>query len=152
MIITEITVTSSTSFNHPGESYANFKPSVTLKASISECEDARKAVLILQGRAHEVVMAEKARILAEIERENMITRLEGDLKLAKRNIDSANYVLTATEERRREIYKLRGYGIVGDEVPTFEEFIKDQEERLADAEANREYAIAELAKLKEGRA
>ncbi|MEQ1862804.1 MAG: hypothetical protein ABMA13_23020 [Chthoniobacteraceae bacterium] len=70
MTITNIHVTAATGFNHPHESYSNFKPSVSLTATCPAYDDpgqAEDAVAALQKLAHELVMAQKAEILAQIE-------------------------------------------------------------------------------------
>jgi hypothetical protein len=76
--VTEITVGASTSFNHPHEDYANFKPSVTLKAQIRG-GDFDLITMQLQHDAHAMVLREKQRILAELQREEEISNLRSRL-------------------------------------------------------------------------
>lgn len=73
MTITQITVSASTSFNHPHEQYANFKPGVTLTATINEAhENFVVATKELQHVADNLVAEEKARILGRINLEHEI--------------------------------------------------------------------------------
>lgn len=81
MKIIEITVGAATSFNNPHESYSNFKPSVTLKAQLDHGENFERAVAALQADAQSLVMAERERILEELQREN-------EIECAERNIAS----------------------------------------------------------------
>lgn len=81
MKIIEITVGAATSFNNPHESYSNFKPSVTLRAQLDHGENFARAVASLQADAQSLVMAERERILAELQREN-------EIECAERNIAS----------------------------------------------------------------
>lgn len=75
--IVEIIVGASTGFNHPSESYSNFKPSLTLKATIEgTTAEVYRATKELQEAVHELLLEEKQRILAAIEHERKILRLE----------------------------------------------------------------------------
>lgn len=76
MTIIEITVGAATSFNHPYESYANYKPSVTIKATLESFEDGASVTRELQRRADRIISEEKQRILHNLKIEN----LEGALK------------------------------------------------------------------------
>ncbi len=68
--VIEIQVHASTGFNHPYESYANFKPGVTLRATLTEgtnvFEEARK----LQSLAESLVQVEKKETLIRLKAEN----------------------------------------------------------------------------------
>ena len=89
--ITEITVAAATSFNHPFESYSNFKPSVVLKATVGEGEDVSAAVEALQLQADNLVCEEKARILAAL-------KLEHETNEAKCDVGSCEHRLRETQE------------------------------------------------------
>lgn len=67
MTITHIHVTAATGFNHPHESYANFKPSVSLTATIEPDEDPLAKAVLLQQTAQNLVMQQKQSILDQIE-------------------------------------------------------------------------------------
>lgn len=64
MFITEVTVSTGTTFNNPYESYSNFRPSVELKAAIGPQEDPHLCVKALQAHAEEVLAEHKAAILS----------------------------------------------------------------------------------------
>lgn len=69
MKITEIIVELGMTFNHPHESYANYRPSVTIRATLESGENEREAVKILQGRAEVLLEEQKAAILARLQAE-----------------------------------------------------------------------------------
>lgn len=71
MNIIEITVGAATSFNHPYESYANFKPSVTIKATVEPGQDGAFVARELQRRAAVLVQEEKVRILRDCKLVNL---------------------------------------------------------------------------------
>jgi predicted nucleic acid-binding Zn-ribbon protein len=91
--IIEITASSGTSFNHPYESYSNFKPSITLKAVVGEHEDPIYCIQNLQRQAHDFVTAEKDRIMMELERENEIERCNQTIESVTREIAWARGVI-----------------------------------------------------------
>lgn len=64
--ITEITVSAGRTFNDPFESYANFKPGVTLRASIDEGEDATVVVKELQAKAEGLMEDHKRNLLKSL--------------------------------------------------------------------------------------
>jgi hypothetical protein len=66
MTITQITVHASTSFNHPFEQYANFKPGVTLTAELERRDDPKEKTKELQIIADGLVMLERQRILERL--------------------------------------------------------------------------------------
>ena len=80
MTIAQITVHASTSFDHPHESFSNFKPGVTLTATLGPEENHQDAVTTLQRYAHDLVAEEKTRILAHIEVEAGIAEEETAIK------------------------------------------------------------------------
>lgn len=67
MQVTEIQVHASTGFNHPHERFANFKPGVTLKASIQPGENVWEATRQLQTLAESLCQAEKQATLKRLE-------------------------------------------------------------------------------------
>lgn len=95
MRITHIHVTAGTGFNHPHESYSNFKPSVSLTATLEEWEDAAKSTASLQMLAQSLVIEEKERILAGIEREREIADHVSWLK----NLDPDNWAVKQIKSR-----------------------------------------------------
>lgn len=69
MHVTEITVSAGITFNHPYEQYANFRPAVTLKASLGEDDDYKRCVSDLQRQANEIIEQRKTEIIAKCREE-----------------------------------------------------------------------------------
>jgi hypothetical protein len=70
MQVTEITAYASAGFNHPYERFANFKPGVTLKATVAEGENVWEATRRLQTLAESLVQAEKKAILERLDEDS----------------------------------------------------------------------------------
>jgi hypothetical protein len=94
MQITEIIVNAGRTFNHPYEQYSNLRPSITLKATLAEGEDAGAATKELQAKAEELVEDHKRNLLAQLEelynltqRQQEVASLEAGLLKAQRRID-----------------------------------------------------------------
>lgn len=92
--IIEIIAGDSHGFNHPFEQYANFKPSVTLKALVEDGEDPGQVARDLLAKAHGLVIGERERIEEQIERERLIAEAEqaldslpGQITYQRREID-----------------------------------------------------------------
>jgi hypothetical protein len=95
MRVTEITVTSGRTFNHPHESYSNLRPSVTLKASLDDSDDPDAATKALQAKAERLVEDHKTLLLDSLERiweqdqiDDQITDLERQLTTAQSRLDA----------------------------------------------------------------
>lgn len=67
MKITQITAHAARTFNHPHETYSNFKPGISLTAEIGEGEDVDKAMVDLQAKAEKAAEDLKQNILRNIE-------------------------------------------------------------------------------------
>lgn len=89
MQITEVIVSAGRTFNDPYESYANFKPSLALKASLAEGEDADLAVKELQAKAEKLMDAHKAKLLknAEEDYNDSIVSVVGNSEFIPRDDD-----------------------------------------------------------------
>jgi predicted RNase H-like nuclease (RuvC/YqgF family) len=92
--IVEIVVNAGRTFNHPHESYSNLRPSVTLKATISEGEDYEKAVKELQAKAESLIEDHKQNMLRSLEElyeldmtQQEVARLETHLRDAQSRLD-----------------------------------------------------------------
>jgi hypothetical protein len=70
MKITEITVFAGRTFNHPFEAYSNFKPSISLKSTLEEGDDAETVAKQLQAHAEDLMDDHKRDILERLEAEN----------------------------------------------------------------------------------
>jgi hypothetical protein len=79
MKIIEIIAGAQAGFNHPHESYANFRPSLTLKAIVEDGDDEAEAIGKLQQRAQDACDAEKTRILKTCRRAFEIQCTEGQI-------------------------------------------------------------------------
>lgn len=93
--VTEIIVSAGRTFNHPYESYANFKPQVTLKAALPEGEDVVEATKELQRKAEELVEDHKTNMLKSLrelqemtEAQQHMARLSEQLQHAQKQLDA----------------------------------------------------------------
>lgn len=66
MKVVEITVHAGRTFNHPYENYANFKPGVSLRATLSEEDDVEATTKALQLTAEQLAESQKQQILADL--------------------------------------------------------------------------------------
>lgn len=66
MKIQEITVHAGRTFNHPYESYSNFKPGVSLRATLEDGDDPETAIKTLQAKAEQAAEQQKEQILADL--------------------------------------------------------------------------------------
>lgn len=73
MHVFSIQVTASRGFNHPSERFANFRPIVTLHASLAEGEDVDTATAALFAQADALAEAAKQKTLADIAAEEART-------------------------------------------------------------------------------
>lgn len=143
--ITEITVGAATSFNHPFESYSNFKPSVVLKATVGESEDVSSAVVALQMLADDMVCEEKARILAALELAHETAKAKDDvahwgarLREAQEEIEHAKHTLESPDALR---------GLAQWQVEDTRRTIEEGPARIAKAERELASARERLAAL-----
>jgi glycerol-3-phosphate O-acyltransferase len=70
MKIIEITVSAGRTFNHPYESFSNFRPEVSFKATLDEGINVENATKELQRRAESHVEEIKTKILAKLKAES----------------------------------------------------------------------------------
>ena len=101
MKIKNIKVMAGRTFNHPHESYSNFKPGLTIEADLEEGEDAAKAIKELQAKAESLVEDHKNNMLQSIEEIREIRELD-------REAQSLEETLKRGQERLVEIRKRRG--------------------------------------------
>lgn len=96
MKIIEVIAGAASAFNHPYEQYANFKPSITLKALVEDGEDPIEAGRKLQVTAQQMIDQERQRIEADLEREQNIQRAEHEVKRWESVVESyENLIATA---------------------------------------------------------
>lgn len=96
MNITNIKVSAGRTFNHPYESYSNFKHHVELVATVSGGEDATSAVKALQSQAEQLAEDHKNTLLSSVRTLNEmaeytreISSLEQTIKQAQERLESA---------------------------------------------------------------
>jgi len=66
MQITEIVVSAGRTFNHPYEDYSNLRPSVTLKATLTEGDDPEEETNRLQAKAEKLVEDHKQSLIKSL--------------------------------------------------------------------------------------
>jgi len=84
MELTEITVSAGRTFNDPYEQFANYRPSVTLKATLRDGENKDQAVVKLQEQAERLVEENKKRILAALDKR---ANLQDEIYQKERELD-----------------------------------------------------------------
>lgn len=137
MKIIEIIAGAQAGFNHPHESYANFRPSLTLKALVEDGDDDAEAIARLQKRAQDACDAEKARILAACQREHDIAHSESELRRWRDVVASYRHTLSQPapdEDEQGSTYAWE----IDQKIRAFhdaQECIGEAEKRLADATA-----------------
>lgn len=107
MKITEVTVSASQSFNHPYESYANFKPGVTIRAEVQEGEDSDGVIKQLQAKAEGLVQDHKVHLLATIEKIQELKIHEQEVASLSREITRAQNRLDEIREKNPELGTLQ---------------------------------------------
>ncbi len=90
--ITEVVVHAGRTFNHPHEQFSNLRPSVQIKATLAEGEDAKEATKKLQAMAEELV---------EDHKQNMLKSLDDlfYMEQEERECQSLERTLKLTQER-----------------------------------------------------
>lgn len=83
MKITSIKVSAARGFNHPHESYANFRFEIHQEVVIEEGDDPQAVLAALQEQTEIAAEAHKKRILSDIERLRLIQQGEEQLKRLK---------------------------------------------------------------------
>lgn len=152
MNITEITASCSTSFNHPSESYSNFKPGVTLKATLAPGEDEQSALTRLQSYAYQSCVSEKVRILKAIHIASEEEQLESEISRHESLLRESERVTSLPVETQQAEYNSwfdRFYGSEHfREKHSFEKFMQDTTKMGNDALVELARLRARLAELK----
>jgi hypothetical protein len=82
MKITEITISAGQTFNHPYESYSNFRPQITLKATVGPEDDPIGVARELQARAEFLVREHRELIIKQLlEVREMLEKIDGQKKI-----------------------------------------------------------------------
>lgn len=101
MKITTIRVSAARTFNHPHESYANFRFEITQEAALQDGDDPDQCRAQLLEQTEAATEAHKQRILDDIERLRLIKQGESqlaDLKRRKKQDDGIPEQIAKTEE------------------------------------------------------
>jgi hypothetical protein len=99
MKITEITVHAGRTFNHPYEQYANFKPGLSLRATItSEDEDVEQATKALQTIAERMAEGQKQQILADLHHLERQARISSSIASTERQIERLQQELATLKQ------------------------------------------------------
>jgi hypothetical protein len=100
MKVTEISVTAGRTFNHPHESYSNLRPSVTMKASLDDGEDATDAAKVLQAKAEQLVEDHKNNLLQTLEQIYEQEQIDGQIAGLQRELTRAQQQLDHLRKQR----------------------------------------------------
>ena len=101
--VVEITVHAGRTFNHPYESYANFKPGVSLRATISEDEDPQQAAKTLQEQAELLAENQKQQILADLYQIEQQSRISSSVAATRRQIEKLQVELANLERGQTQL-------------------------------------------------
>lgn len=86
MTIKAIHVTAGRTFNHPFESYANFKFDLSFQAELAPGEDHLTSLAALQVQAETLADEHKEKILSDVQRRRQIERINDQLEDMRRNV------------------------------------------------------------------
>lgn len=106
MKVTEITVTAGRTFNHPHESYSNLRPSVTMKASLDDGEDASDATKALQAKAERLVEDHKNTLLDTLNQIYEQDQVDSQIADLERQLTTAQARLERLRGQRRGLPSL----------------------------------------------
>jgi len=101
MKVTEITVTSGRTFNHPHEQYSNLRPSVTLNATLDADDDPDAAVKALQAKAERLVEDHKTLLLESLDRIWEQDQIDQQIDDLERQLTSAQSRLDLLRQKRQ---------------------------------------------------
>jgi Zn-dependent M16 (insulinase) family peptidase len=130
MKITEIVVSAGRTFNHPYESYSNFKPQVTLKATLTEKDEPIAATKKLQAAAEQLVEEQKQRMLQDLEDLQNQARRQATIASLERTIKQAQDELA----EMREAKALVSPGETEDDDDNDDEEEMEDEDEVAEAD------------------
>ncbi len=106
MKITTITVTAARGFNHPHESFANFKLDSTLTAELDPQEDAEAVHGILRAKVEALADKAKADILADIRHKREIAEAQQQVDYLRSRIkqtEQESQAMAAAEQRLADL-------------------------------------------------
>ncbi len=102
MNVTEITVHASRTLPHPVEQFANIRPSVTLKADLSDGDDTAECVKQLQRNAELLVEEHAVLLRSSLQERDVMEREANEITSLSDNIHRQTQRLEELKERRDE--------------------------------------------------
>lgn len=103
MKVTQITVSSSTGFNHPYEQYANFKPHVSLTAELEADDNVEHRTRELQAVAEKLCQDQKQLILNQLEWSRRLENINDEIESINRRREKSE----GEQERLSELKQLQ---------------------------------------------
>lgn len=102
MKVMEITVNAGRTLPHPTESYANLRPSITLRATLEDGDDHLECIRRLQVQAEQLVEDHAAALVASIAERELAERELAEIGRLTQSIENAQDSLATMRERRAE--------------------------------------------------
>lgn len=102
MNVTHIKVLAGRTFNHPHESYSNFKHSVVLESNLAAGEDPVAAVKDLQAKAEQLAEDHKNHILNSVETLHEMAACTREIQSLESTIKNAQVSLEAARARMQQ--------------------------------------------------
>jgi ABC-type Fe2+-enterobactin transport system substrate-binding protein len=106
MKVTEIIVQAGRTFNHPHEQYSNLKPSVALKAQLTEGDDPIAATKQLQAQAEGLVEDHKNHLLQSLEDLYQLGQRQEEIRGLQRQLTTAQDWLDQIRKQHPELLQL----------------------------------------------
>lgn len=98
MKVTEITVHAGRTFNHPYEQYANFKPGLSLRATLDDGEDPTAVTKALQAHAEKMAEEQKQQVLADLHQLERHARMTSSIAATERQIENLQRELATLKQ------------------------------------------------------
>lgn len=104
MKLKEIRVNAGQTFNNPYESYANFKPSITLTYEVADGEQvSTEAIKSLQLEADRLCEEHKNKLLEDMRKAREKADYEGQVERLKRDLETAKGRIAEKEELLKQM-------------------------------------------------
>lgn len=108
MTITEIQVTAGRTFNHPHESFSNLRPSVTLRATLTDGDDPLNASRELQKQAEGLVEDHKRQLLSSLEELYQLAERQAEMRGLQKELERAQSRLNTLRASHPELQITNG--------------------------------------------
>lgn len=103
MKITNIDVSAGRTFNHPYESYSNFRFDLSLRAELGPDDDPGEVLRVLQAQAESAAEQHKRTLLKDVEHLHEAQRLDEELRSMEQRLRTAQQAFREAKIRRGEI-------------------------------------------------